>query len=350
MSCKKTDLCAALALIALLALAAGCQPETRRDLPDVSHIEVEAPIQRFEQDLFRLDTSDMEASLARLQEAYPELSRIFFSEILGADDPYFAPQGPAAFIRGFIEYPAVRQLYDTVQIVYADMADIQAEFEQAFRYFKYYFPEERSPSVATFLSEYSVGAFVYGDNDLAVGLDFFLGEDYPYQQYNPTNPNFSAYLTRTFNRSHLVSKALQPLLEDLAGRPAGNRLLDLMIYNGKKLYVLDYLLPLAPDSVKLEMTPAQVKWLKENEREMWAFFIKEELLYSSETKKIRKYVEYSPHSPNMPTEAPGRTANWLGWQIVKAYMQRFPETSFTELFALSDAQAILDASNYKPRR
>ena len=124
----------------------------------------------------------------------------------------------------------------------------------------------------------------------------------------------------------------------------------MMIHNGKKLYALDLLLPYTPDSVKLEVTPAQVSWLEDNELEMWAHLLKEELLYSSNWQDIRKLVDYSPHSPGMPPEAPGRSANWIGWQIVKAYMGKHPETSLPQLFALQDAQALLDESRYKPRR
>lgn len=139
-------------------------------------------------------------------------------------------------------------------------------------------------------------------------------------------------------------------MQDILGAPGGMRLLDLMVHNGKNLYVLDKLLPDTPDSIKLEITAQQTQWLSDNEKEMWSYFLKENLFYSNNLQDIRKYVEYSPNSPGMPTEAPGRTANWLGWQIVKAYMTRYPETTMQELIALKDAQALLDQSKYKPKR
>jgi len=327
-----------------LIIIGGCRADDGREAPDVSGIEADISIRRFEQKLFSLDTTQLQAGLAGLEEAYPEFSPVFFQQVLGI------PLTDTAFIRGFITHPAVRHLYDTCQAIYGDMAGIEAEMEQAFRFFRFYFPEEAMPTVTTFISEYTFAAFVYGENDLAVGLDLFLGETYPYRQIDPGNPAFSEYLTRTFNRSHLTSKAIQALLDGLAGPPPGNRLLDLMVHNGKKLYALDLLLPYSPDSVKLEITPQQVQWLKDNELEMWAHFLKEELLYSSNWQDIRKLVEHSPNSPGMPPEAPGRTANWAGWQIVRAYVKQHPETSLPQLFKLNDAQAFLEGSKYKPRR
>ncbi len=318
--------------------------------PDVSDIEVDLQIHRFDQALFALDTNDLAAGLARLEAEHPDFSAIFFGQILGSTDSLIAPQGHVAYMKGFLQFPPARRLYDTTQVLYADFSKIEQQFRQAFQFLKYYFPEQPTPDVTTFISEYSVAAFIYGEDQLAVGLDLFLGADYPYLQYNTGNANFSAYLTRTFNREHLVAKTLQPLVNDLIGPPPGSRMLDLMVHNGKELYLLDKLLPYAPDSVKLEMTPQQIAWLQGNELEMWAFFLKENLLYSSEWQNIRKYVEYSPNSPGMPTEAPGRTANWLGLQIVNAYMQRYPDTTLRQLIALRDAQQLLDASKYRPRR
>ncbi len=338
----------------LCCLSAGtfaCQTDEADQIPDVSDIEVDVELRRFERDLFSLDTSNLAAELERLEANYPQFSKIYFDHILRSKNSAVAPQGHVDYVRGFLQHPAVRRLYDTTMIVYPGLEDIREEYREAFRFFVHYFPEQPVPSVTTFISEYTIGAFIYENNALGVGLDFFLGADYPYQQYNPNNSNFSEYLARTFNRDHLLVKSLTPLVEDLLGPPPpGGRLLDLMVHNGKKLYLLDHLLPHHPDSVIMEVSGEQMGWLLDNELEIWAYFLQEDLLYSSEWQNIRKFVEYSPHSPGMPPEAPGRTANFTGWRIVRAYMQRHPQANMQDLIALRDAQALLDRSRYKPGR
>ena len=338
-------------LFAIILSIYACECGKGKDIPDVSGIPVKVEIKRFEQDLLKLDTNNIGPGLAQLSEKYPEFSKIFFENILGSTDTLIAPEGHEKYVRGFISHPAIRQLYDTCQIVYPKLDQLQKDFEQAFRFYKYYFPTQPlSGEVITFMSEYTVGGFLYGENSIGVGLDFYLGEQYPYQQYNPVNPNFSQYLTRTFNKEHIVEKSMKLLIEDMLGPPPGNKMLDYMIHNGKELYVLDHLLPYAPDSVRLEYTQSQVDWCNDNEANIWAYFISEKLLYSTDWGKFRKMVEPSPNSPGMPEEAPGRTGNWLGWQIVKAYMEKNPGTSMEALLALDDAQFILDKSKYKPAR
>ena len=52
----------------------------------------------------------------------------------------------------------------------------------------------------------------------------------------------------------------------------------------------------------------------------------------------------------MPDEAPGRTANYIGWQIVRAYMERYPSTTLKNLIDLKDSQMLMEKSKYKPKQ
>jgi len=336
--------------ILLTLFSMSCSDDNSEKTPDVSNISVDFKVRRFENELFKADTLYFAKELAQIKEKDPEFAEIYFNQILGANDPHIAPQGEEKYLIGFTHFKEVRKLYDTIQHLYADFKPIEADFQNAFKYFAYYFPGKSTPSITTFISEFSLGNFIYGENNLAVGLDFYLGSTYPYQQKNPQNPNFSAYLTRTFNAEHLVSKTLQPLVDDLVPQPETDHLLALMIREGKKLYIQEKLLPDTPDSILMEVTRQQWDWLVENEKEIFAYFVQESLFYDSNWQKIRKYVEYSPNSPGMPVEAPGRTGAWLGWQIVKAFMKKNPSITLTELTQKVDSKQFLTESAYKPPR
>lgn len=331
----------------------ACESDKGKEIPDVSHIPIDIEIRRFDKDLFGIDTLNTEKSLVDLETKYPEFGHLFFNNILMSKNPEIAPEGHENYVRGFVNHPFARNLFDTTQLVFPD-ADIQkaeAEFEQAFQYLKYYFPNlPTPPHVTTFVSEYGFAAFVYKDNALAVGLDFFLGAEHPYTVYNPGNPHFSQYLVRTFNKEHLVLKTIKPLIKDMLGTPRGNRLLDYMVHNGKELYIMGQVLPHEPDSVILEYSQAQTDWVKDNEKDIWHHFLREDLIYSIDIQEFKKLIEPSPHSPGMPKEAPGRTANWIGLQMVKSYMERYPETTLEILIAMTDAQELMDKSRYKPKR
>ena len=317
----------------------SCFEDKNKHIPDVSNIKTDLKFRHFENDLFSIDTTNSLAGMQQLDSLYPNFFRnIYLSKIIPA------LQNPQIFDL-FIKTPQIRQLYDTTQIVLEDLTPYKNDLDQAFRFYKYHFPEEAIPEILTFISEYSLGNFV-ADGMVGVGLDFFLGSNYP--RYNPSF--FPAYIRRSMNKEHLVSKTMEAVAGDLVGEIEGDRLLDYMIHNGRKYYVLDLLLPHTADSLLLQYSGTQMKWLEDNELQIWSHFIGEDLLYSTRYKDIRKLVDYSPNAPGMPPEAPGRTANWVGWKIVEAYMDRHPEVTPAELLKIKDSQKILDGSKYKPRR
>jgi len=325
----------------LLLTAIGfvaCFGDKDKDIPEVSNIKVDLKIHHFEKDLFAADTTNAIAAMTQLDSLYPDFFReIYLSKIIPA------LQNPQIFSL-FISTPEIRHLYDTTMTVYGDFTKLEKDLSKAFQFHQYYFSDQSVPKIVTFISEYSVGNFV-AEDQLGIGLDFFLGADYP--GYNPSF--FPQYIRRSMNRDHLVSKTIEAVADDLVGEVDGDRLLDYMIHNGKKYYVLDLLLPYAPDSIKWQYRGDQVDWLKNNELQLWSHFIGEELLYATRYKDIRKLIDYSPNAPGMPPEAPGRTANWVGYKIVEAFMKRNPEISPAELIKIDKAQRILDESKYKPR-
>ncbi|MDH3652116.1 MAG: hypothetical protein OEQ53_20685, partial [Saprospiraceae bacterium] len=202
------------------------------------------------------------------------------------------------------------------------------------------------PDIYTCVSGFEVGAFTIGNNLLGIGLEFYLGEEYP--KYDPNL--FPEYIRRTMNPDHLVAKVIQSLIANYLGETRGTQLLDFMIRNGVELYIKEKLLPNCSPEVIHEFSSEQLAWLGENESQIWAHLLEEELLHSVNYRQFQKLVTPSPNVPNMPNEAPGRVGNWIGYLIVKAYMQRNPNRQLLDLMTFENAQKILAEARYKPRQ
>lgn len=326
-------------------IATSCGPGDNNNAPDVSGIKVDIKIDRFDQDIFAIDTNNVAVAMDQLHKKYPNLLQLFTENII--HDQSNPQETAEQALRAFVAEPIVRHLYDTVQQVYGDLRWLEKDLSRMFRYYHYYFPQKPVPKVATIVSEFAVDAFTYGDSLCGIGLDLFLGEDYP--AYNPEI--FPAYIRRQFKQEYIkvrLAKAVaQNIFEEM---PGGTRLLDLMLYNGKMLYIVDCLLPEVADSMKMGYTSVQLDGCVFNESAIWARLLSQNLLYSSDFEEIRKLVTPSPNAPVLFQEAPGEVGNWLGWQIVKSYMKRYPETSMEALLKMQDAQKFLEGAKYKPRR
>lgn len=323
------------------------------EVPDVSNIEVDVDFHRFDQAFQNLDTLDIDQSIGKLEKIYPRFTPLFYNRILPLNNRA-VPEEEAQLgtnISRYINDEFAKNLYDTVQIVFPTLETEEKELEKALKYLKHYFPNTGSYNVYAFISDFGFQTFIMDDENgkdgLGLGLDMFLGDDYPYKALVQRNATFSNYITRTFNKEHLVKKLLDAIIDDLAGESIGERLLDKMIVAGKKQYILDKVLPYTPDSIKWEFTSQQMNWVEDNEKNIYVHILNEDLLYETRSKRIKSLTDYSPSSKGMPPESPGRTANYIGFKIVDRFMTR-SQISIDSLTRIKDAQFILDNSRYKP--
>ncbi|MEL6719316.1 MAG: hypothetical protein AAFP82_11415, partial [Bacteroidota bacterium] len=155
-----------------------------KNTPELSDKQVDVKIKRFEQELFALETTNsdlpFDAQLSQLVSKYPQFYEVF-KELIA--DPYGLDTSAVNRIEQFIQHENVQKLYDTTQVVYQDIEWIERELGEAFAYYQYYFPEKPIPEVVSYISEYGIGSFTYGDSLLGIGWDFFLGEEFSYD-YN----------------------------------------------------------------------------------------------------------------------------------------------------------------------
>lgn len=321
-------------------------------VPDTSAISIDNTCTRWDELIKDLDTLNLSQGVEALQKKHPQFYNLYFNQVLPFDvanqEEFYTN------LTGYLGDDRIKKLQDTTAMIFEDFdSHILPKLNEAFKIFKYYFPETTIPNVYTFTSEYTYQRFIFEDKDrdgIGLGLDMFLGASYPYKEIDPKNTSFSKYLTRSFTKEHLVKKAIETIVEDKLGPPPGSRLIDVMIHNGKKLYILDKVLPTTPDSIILEYTANQTEWVQDNEKQIWAFFFDEELFYESSSIKVGKYTDPSPTSFGMPDAAPGQTANYIGWQIVKAFMNKSKNTTLDDLINLENSQKIMDISRYKPSR
>jgi hypothetical protein len=319
---------------------------------DVSNIQSDIKIIRFDQALFSLDSNQFSGEFTKLMGTYPEFSKIYYTNILNVEDS----NNIAPFTKGMIKNVGMKKLYDTTQIVFKDFSGIKKELDLALKNTKYYFPDYEVSSLYTFISEYGMQKFLFSDNpamkstSIGIGLDLFLGDEFPYKAVDPSNPNFSDYLTRTYNKQHMIPKIIDMIMDDIyVPQQNANTMIDRMINNGKKLYFKKMILPNTADSLIFEYTAKQMEWVKANELEIWSFFYDEKLINETSISKINKYINPSPNAPSMPLDAPGGTANYIGYRIVEEFMKGGNITA-QELFKISDGLKLLNMAKYKPKR
>lgn len=312
------------------------------DVPDVSHIDPQLEVLRFEESYAAVDTSDWREDFEELQHKYPLFFDIYFQRIM-ADRPIKKDEISKLFIE-IVEGNYLNDLLDSVRVEFQDLDPIIEEFARALQYYRYYFDDYRPKVLVTFISEFGVGACTIGEDTLGLGLDMYLGEGF--SGYDPTV--FPTYIQESMTPDFIPIHLSRTMIQNNMPGLENNRMIDLMMHNGKILYALERILPAYDHHMLMEYTKEQMDWVQNNELQIWSHFLSNELLYSTRKQDYQKLTGPSPNAPGMPQEAPGQTANWIGWQIVKAYMKRHPDVGLQDLMMMSDAQELLEASRYRP--
>ena len=328
----------------------GCESAPNQ-APDVSDIDVKLELIRYDKELSDVDPEQSMDSYLKLVAAYPNITDLYFKRLMNLHhahkDTFYNR------LTEFVSDERIKILSEKVETEFKDFSKEKKELTQAFKYFKYYFPDRTIPRIYTLYTEFAFQTFIFSDTEnrdaIGISLDMFLGQDFNYKRSNPSNPAFSDYLTRSFNKDHITKKAVEMAVEDVMGPPPGKRFIDIMMHQGKKLYILEKLMPMVMDTVIHEYSASQMKWAKENELQMWDFILEQKLMYEANNLKISKYLQPSPTSKGMPSLSPGRTGSYMGYRVVSAFMNR-NEMNLQSLIDFKDAQLLLEKSKFRPAR
>jgi hypothetical protein len=325
------------------------------DTPDVSALPTITQVKRFDKDFFAIDTLQLDNSLNKLNQEYPHFFASYLTSVLGVNpaDPQ-AEEAIKAFIGSYKNISSVAQ-----SVADKHISKVENQVKLGLQYMEYYFPNWKPDSpfvITTFIGPmdafeaFSVGD--YGDvrtgDGVGIALQLHLGANSPIYAEGRTQGVFYDYQIARFTPEMMSVNSMKNIIDDaFPYTAAGKTLLDEMIEKGKRLYLLDKLMPEIEDSLKIGYTSNQLKGCYDNEGVIWSFFVKNDLLYSKEASLNQLYIKDGPKTQELGESAPGYIGLFVGRQIVRSFMKKQPELPLEELMKKS-ATEIMTASGYKP--
>lgn len=312
-----------LTLISLLTFS--CK-KNKNVVDEAEEIPLTVTIDRYDKAFFEAKPQD----LPKLQAKYPD---------------FFPPGIELNYLAEKMTHPQWRELYNEVAKRYDNFDVEKEEIEKLFKYIKYYYPKTKTPVVYTVIQEmdpdYKV---IYSPekNALIISLELYLGKDHKFYEY-------PKYVKQAFEPNQMMPDIVDAFSFNKVKPPTDRDLISQMIYAGKKMYMKDILLPETSDEDKINYTSEQLKWCEENDVEVWKYFIEENKLYDTNPKLVANFIAPGPFSKfGMDTDkdTPPRIGVWLGWQIVKSFMDNNKVTP--QQMMIIDAKEIFQKSKFKP--
>jgi hypothetical protein len=317
--------------------------------PDVSGIDLNVKVIRFDQEFFSLDTNNLAGSLQRLKAKEPVFTDAYINFMTPVGELAKNENDKIEKLRQYIGQ--LMPLYDSVQKKYRDLRWLDKELTQELKYVKYYFPGFTVPKIYSTVEGFNpenpeeIYGSMYGNDVLVISLHMFLGENF--SAYDPQY--YFVYLKRRFDKEYISRNAMMKIVEGLFPEQQGKSLIEKIIEKGKQWWLLDRFMPNKPDSIKTGFTQDQLEWCKENEGQIWnKIIIDAGDLYTKDPASIQRYIGEGPHTEGMPEVSPGNIGPWVGLQIVKKFEEKNPGFKPIDLMK-TPARQILDGAKYKPK-
>lgn len=325
-------------LIALFVASCGEEKEECSFIPDTEGTALDLQFESLADTLVNLSSK---TELVKLLDRNRGLRDYFFQRDKYPNDSVFLNQLYSRFTN-----PHIDTLLMETRKVFGNEAELKAQFTEAFKNLKYYYPNVHPPKIQTVISGLENDMFV-SDSLIIVSLDYFLGPGAKYR------PNMYEYLLRQYGKENIVPSCMLIYGIDSRlnkGNPADKTVLADMIAYGKSFYFAKQMVPCTPDSVLIWYTPEEIKGARENQDLIWARFIEDKLLYATSHMMKQKYLGDRPKTVEVGEKCPGRIAQWVGWEIVKKYMETHPEVTLPQLMNAENADKIFKESHYKPEK
>jgi hypothetical protein len=231
-----------------------------------------------------------------------------------------------------------------------DIAKLNKELTDLFSQVKYYFPQFKDPKVFLYSSVLQgvIEPVFYQAKENMVFIDVtgFMGEN------NPNYKGLENYFQTSMNPQNIVPKVSEILAENFVQPNTDHqKFIDDLIYNGKILTLQDAFLPNFPDYLKMNYSQKQYEWSKENEVNIWNFFVENNLVFSDDIRLKERFIKPGPFSKfytEIDNESSPQVGIFIGWQICKKFFTEKPEVKLPDFLKMS-AQEIFNQSHYKPK-
>lgn len=278
-------------------------------------------------------------------EAENKVFAVYIENIMrisDVNDPYMWKK-----LSAFTKEQHWRDLQLDIDAVFYPFSEHKQTFEKAFSYYQYHFPFDTIPQVFTYHSGYNYGVYP-SNNYIGVGLEWYVGADNKMVKQLPYDM-FPNYIKLHMEPKFMVVDAVKGwlLVKSFKDELLSANFLENMMFYGKVMYCLDACFPHHPDEIKMGYSAEEMLWVTSNRENIWAQMVKEKMLFDSDKKRMNQWFLDAPFTAGLPQESPGKVGIWLGWQMVKQYMNRNEDVTLQMLQQVK-AETIL--KNFKPNK
>ncbi len=305
---------------------------------------LKANVRSFDIELFNCGASVDRNCIDNLKKTYGN----FFCSFI-EDDLRLAAcnsDSVADLLQLFIHDAQIEETHKAVMELYSaeKRNKLQESFTEVVQRWNHFFPTKPVPEIIFYCSAWN-RSIATTDSVIGISLDCYLGSDHNITQ--KLSPDFfPAYMKENMDERYIVADAVKGFSAwNARSYYQSKDLLSELVFYGKVMYVAEALAPSISDSTLMNWTTQQWEWAVAGEEQVWKTLANEKTMYHSRPFEINKWFADGPFTSasGIPQQSAPQLGVWVGWNIVRSYMKKFPETTLEALLSETDNQRLLSA-------
>jgi hypothetical protein len=240
-------------------------------------------------------------------------------------------------INQFYKDTFIKSLEDENKKSFYNLTSEKVKIIDAFKYLKFHFPKVQQPrNIVFFNAMFSYNALATS-KDIGVGLEWYYGSNH--EIIKKLNiQNLYDYMKNSMDRKFLVRDIVFQWIYAKIQPPTDANFAEDMVSWGKLLYCIEAALPKEEKSIICRYSPDKFKWAEENEKNIWKYFVEQKLLFKNDELTKLGYFNEAPFTKGLPKEGPDRLGQFIGWEMVKKYMDSHSDITLEKLMKVPFAE------------
>ena len=236
--------------------------------------------------------------------------------------------------------PFMSRVGKAIKREFKDLSSVKAELLDGFRHIKYHLPSAKLPTNIVFMNSVFTSSAFSSQKEIGIGLERYLGEKSAVIEDLP-NDMFFTWIKEGMDRRYLVRDAFSSWIMTHYIPETDGNLAEQIIRWGKILYLTEAAIPDAPESIIPRYSEEDYAWALENEYSLWKYLVDQKMLFKIDELNKTNLLNEGPFTPGLPEKGPDRLGQFLGWRMVRKYME-VKDITVEELMNISYTEIIVE--------
>lgn len=226
----------------------------------------------------------------------------------------------------YVNSEAVKMFTPEVEEVFSDIADLENVLGGVKQNMKKELPQINMCEIYSIVSPYKQSIYI-ADSTMLLVLNHYLGAEH--KAYD----GFEEYIKKTKQAKYIPYDIVEATIGTFNPyETTGDEMvLSKMLFAGAIVEAKMRIVPEASLSLALGYDEKELEWVEDNQQQLWNALVSKELLYSTSYMDINQLLSLTPCSSILHQQAPGRVGRYLGYKIIRAYLEKNPSTTLSQL-------------------